>query len=149
MELPLPSWLLTQTAAYAHRLVADGMAAVGARGYHYRLLATLVEAGPASQAELGRHTRIHLSDMVAAINELESGGYVERSRDPADRRRNVINVTAAGRRRAAELAARGAEIQDALLAPLTGPERAELTDLLGRLLAHHRERQGVPPLPGP
>lgn len=149
MDLPLPSWLLTQTAAYAHRLVADGMAAVGARGYHYRLLATLVEAGPASQAELGRRTSIHLSDMVAAINELEHDGYVQRSPDPADRRRNVITVTAAGRRRADELAERGAEIQDELLAPLTPAERAQLAGLLGRLVAHHRERQGVPPLPMP
>ena len=46
----LPSWLLTQTANHAHRLVADGFSSVRARGYHYRLLATLEEFGPASQA---------------------------------------------------------------------------------------------------
>jgi DNA-binding MarR family transcriptional regulator len=85
--------------------------------------------------------------MVAALNELEAGGYVARDPDPADRRRNVITVTAAGRRRAAELAGRGAEIQDELLAPLTVAERAQLTRLLGELLDHHRGRQGVPPLP--
>jgi DNA-binding MarR family transcriptional regulator len=149
MDLPLPSWLLTQTAAYAHRLVADGMAAVGARGYHYRILATLSGTGPASQAELGRRTGIHLSDMVAAVNELEAGGYVERSPDPADRRRNVVTVTASGRQRTEDLAKRGAEIQDELLAPLTAAERAELTGLLSKLLAHHRRGQGVPRLPMP
>jgi DNA-binding MarR family transcriptional regulator len=84
--------------------------------------------------------------MVATINELAAGGYVERSPDPADRRRNVVTVTDAGRLRAEELAARGAEIQDELLAPLTAGERAELAGLLGRLLAYHRG-QGVPPLP--
>jgi DNA-binding MarR family transcriptional regulator len=146
VDLPLPSWLLTQTAAYAHHLVTEGMAAVGARGYHYRVLAALLDGGPGSQAELGRRTRIHLSDMVATINELAAGGYVERSPDPADRRRNVVTVTGAGRLRAEELAARGAEIQDELLAPLTAAERAELAGLLGRLLEHHRG-QGVPPLP--
>ena len=41
----LPSWLLTQTANHAHRLVADGFSSVRARGYHYRLLATLEELG--------------------------------------------------------------------------------------------------------
>jgi hypothetical protein len=76
----LPSWLLTQTAAHAGRLVTERFAEVGARAYHYRLLETLLD-GPASQAELGRRTGIHLSDMVAVLNELTAGGYVERSPD--------------------------------------------------------------------
>ena len=33
----LPSWLLTQTAAHAGRLVTERFAEIGARGYHYRL----------------------------------------------------------------------------------------------------------------
>ncbi|MEN3306304.1 MAG: MarR family transcriptional regulator, lower aerobic nicotinate degradation pathway regulator, partial [Micromonosporaceae bacterium] len=66
----LPGWLITQTAQHVHRLVSEGMAAVGARGYHYRALACLDEFGPASQADLGRRSGIHLSDLVATINEL-------------------------------------------------------------------------------
>ena len=141
----LPSYLLTQTGAHASRIVATGFAAVGARGYHYRLLRSLIDAGPASQATLGRRTSIHLSDMVAALNELEAGGYIERSPDPRDKRRNVIAITANGVQRAAELGHQAERIQDELLAPLTEPERAQLTALLGRLLEHHR--QGFPPLP--
>jgi DNA-binding MarR family transcriptional regulator len=133
----LPSWLLSQTAAHAHRLVADGFAAAGAKGYHYRLLASLIADGPASQAVLGRRTGIYLSDLVGALNELESAGFVERSPDPADRRRNVVAVTAAGRERGAELGARAAAIQDELLVPLSADERAQLTGLLRRLLEHH------------
>ena len=142
MDPTLPSFLLTQTAAHAGRLVSEGFAAAGARGYHYRLLATLLESGPASQAELGRRTGIHLSDMVAAINELAAGGYVERSPDPGDRRRNVVTITARGRRRAAELAGRVAAIQEELLAPLSAAERDELTALLTTLLRHHRAQAG-------
>src|SRR4051794_1794862 len=118
----LPSWLLTRTAAHAGRLVTDGFAAVGARGYHYRLLQSLVSDGPASQAALGRRTGIHLSDLVGALNELADGGYVARSPDPADRRRNVITITGPGRERAAELAVRVAQVQEELLAPLSEPE---------------------------
>src|SRR4051794_29758628 len=94
----LPSWLLTQTAGHAHRLVGDGFAAADARGYHYRLLATLADLGPASQAELGRRSGIHLSDMVATVNELAARNLVERAPDPADRRRNIVSLTTAGRR---------------------------------------------------
>jgi len=126
----LPSWLLTQTAAQAHRLVTEGFARIGARGYHYRLLRTLAESGPASQADLGRRTSIHFSDMVAALNELAEGGYVERAPDPADKRRNVVTITPHGRRRAAALAEQAAAIQDELLAPLSPAERQELVRLL-------------------
>ncbi|HEY0535935.1 MAG TPA: MarR family winged helix-turn-helix transcriptional regulator [Actinoplanes sp.] len=142
----LPSWLLTQTAAHAHRLVSDGFAQVGARGYHYRLLSSLIAQGPASQAALGRRTGIHLSDMVAALNELEEGGFVSRAPDPADRRRNVITVTAAGRRRATQLERTAVGIQEDLLQPLDEAEREQLSALLRKLLDHHR--QGIPPLPG-
>ena len=39
----LPSWLLTQSATHVQRIVGEAFAAGGARGYHFRLLATLVD----------------------------------------------------------------------------------------------------------
>ncbi|RZS36484.1 DNA-binding MarR family transcriptional regulator [Herbihabitans rhizosphaerae] len=139
----LPSWLLTQTANHAHRLVTDGFSSVNARGYHYRLLATLETFGPASQAALGRHSGIHLSDMVATINELADRELVERAPDPADRRRNIISLTATGKRQLRRLEKQLAETQDELLAPLSSQERQRLTDLLSRLLDHHDRRTGT------
>ncbi|MEU1808251.1 MarR family transcriptional regulator [Micromonospora sp. WMMD1076] len=133
----LPSWLITRTAVRAGRLVSDGLAEVDARGYHFRLLATLDEFGPASQAALGRRSGIHVSDVVAALNELAERDFVTRSPDPADRRRNVVTITTAGRRQLRRLEKRLAEVQDDLLAPLSAEERAELARLLARVLAHH------------
>ena len=77
-----PSWLVNQTATHASRLVTDGLAAVGARRYHYSLLAALSEFGPSSQAALGRHTGIDRSDVVAMLNELAEQRLVERAVDP-------------------------------------------------------------------
>ncbi|MEV6360926.1 MarR family winged helix-turn-helix transcriptional regulator [Nocardia asteroides] len=136
----LPSWLLTQTAQHAHRLVSDGFAAAGARGYHYRLLATLAETGPASQAELGRRSGIHVSDMVATINELAEDHLVERAPDPADRRRNIISLTSAGTRQLRRLDKQLADAQVELLAPLSPTQRQQLTTLLIRLLDHHDQQ---------
>lgn len=144
----LPSWLLSQTAGHAHRLVADGFSSVGGRGYHYRLLATLEESGPASQAALGRRSGIHLSDMVATINELAGRGLVERAPDPSDRRRNIISLTSTGKRQLRRLEKRLAECQDELTAPLSPEERQRLTELLSRLLDHHNRRAGAPEEPG-
>jgi DNA-binding MarR family transcriptional regulator len=135
----MPSWLLTQTAQHAHRLVADGMAAVGARGYHYRALAWLDDLGPASQADLGRRSGIHLSDLVATLNELGDQQFVERAADPVDRRRNIITITSAGRRQLRRLDKQLNRIQVELLAPLSPDERDQLTQLLRRVLDHHTD----------
>ncbi|MDQ3430267.1 MAG: MarR family winged helix-turn-helix transcriptional regulator [Actinomycetota bacterium] len=132
-----PSWLMTRAAARAHRLVSEGMAFAGARGYHYRLLAALAESGPASQAELGRRSGINRSDVVASVNELAEAGCVERTTDPADRRRNIVTMTPAGVRQLGRLDGVLAEIQDELLAPLSAGERDQLMRLLSRILDHH------------
>ena len=134
----LPSWLLTQSAAQAHRIVTESFAAGGARAYHFRLLATLVEFGPASQATLGRRSSIDRSDVVAALNELEADGYVERSADPADGRRNVITITTAGKRQYRKLTTLVGKAQEEIFAPLSATDRTRLTTILGKLFAYHQ-----------
>jgi MarR family transcriptional regulator, lower aerobic nicotinate degradation pathway regulator len=132
-----PSWLIGEVSLLAHRLLTGKLATVGSRGYHYRLLATLQEFGPASQVKLGRRTAMDRSDVAAAVNDLVSRGLADRSPDPADGRRNVITITPAGTaclRRLEELLA---EVQDELLAPLSPADRRQLTRLLTRILEHH------------
>jgi DNA-binding MarR family transcriptional regulator len=117
-------------------LLSGGFAAAGARGYHYRLLAALEEFGAASQASLGRRTSIDRSDVVAALNELEDDGLIERSPDRDDRRRNVITITGAGKRRLRKLDGVLADIQEELLAPLSDSDRRRLVALLTRVVEH-------------
>ncbi|MEU3169244.1 MarR family transcriptional regulator [Streptosporangium sp. NPDC006930] len=133
-----PSWLLTQLAVHAHRLASDGFAEVGARGYHYRILAALEEFGVASQAELGRRCNMDRSDVVAAINELAGQGLVERTPDPDDRRRNLVTPTPAGDRQLRRLDRALDKAQEDLLGPLAAEDRQVLTRLLTQLLAHHQ-----------
>jgi DNA-binding MarR family transcriptional regulator len=133
----LPSWLLNQAALAANRLVGDGLSVVGARRSHYAVLAALDEFGPASQAALGRRCGIDRSDMVALVNVLSRDGLVGRRPDAADRRRNVITISAAGRRRLRALEAVVAGLQDALLTPLSAAERDQLVALLRRVVEHH------------
>lgn len=133
----LPSWLINQASLPASRLVAERLSSVGARRYHYALLAALDEAGSTSQAELSRRTTIDRSDIVATLDELAEQGMLERTQDPADRRRNVVTLTPRGRRHLRKLDRLVGEAQDALLAPLSPGERDQLVALLTRIVEHH------------
>jgi len=132
-----PSWLISEVSRLAHPLITGRLATAGSRGYHYRLLAALAEFGPASQASLGRRTAMDRSDVAAAVNELVGRGLAARAPDPADRRRNVISITAAGTAHLRRLEELLAGVQDELLAPLSPAERQQLIRLLDRILEHH------------
>ena len=130
----MPTWLISRAYAHSHRLLVEGFASAGVRGYHYRLLAALEEFGPASQAALGRRTGIDRSDVVAALNELAGRGLIKRSPDPDDGRRNVITITPAGTEQLQTLDQVLAGIQEKLLAPLSTADRTRLVGLLTRLV---------------
>jgi DNA-binding MarR family transcriptional regulator len=68
---------------------------------------------------------------------LSRDGLVGRRPDVADRRRNVVTITAAGQRRLRALETVLARLQDALLAPLSAPERDQLVTMLRRVVDHH------------
>lgn len=130
-----PTWLLSRVFARSSALLMAGFEAHGdgLRGYHFRLLAALEQWGPESQADLSRDTGIDRSDVTAALNELESRGYVERKVDPGNKRRNIVTLTPEGTGALLRLDTVLEEIQEAVLAPLTADQRRQLIDLLSRL----------------
>jgi DNA-binding MarR family transcriptional regulator len=130
-----PTWLLSRAHARAQAIRVEAFAAAGSSGYLSRLLASLADQGAASQAELSRRTGIDPSDVVAAVNDLASRRFVTRKRDPHDARRNIVTLTAGGRRELARLDAVVADIQERFLAPLSEPERRSLQKILGKLAA--------------
>ncbi|MEU2395006.1 MarR family winged helix-turn-helix transcriptional regulator [Streptomyces sp. NPDC007369] len=138
----MPSWLITQIATHAARLVTQGLSNVGAHRYHFALMAALEEFGPLSQAELGRRSGIDRSYIVESLNELEDAGMVVRAVDPADRRRNTVTVTKAGLDQLRRIDGALAEAQDAMLDGLSVTERATLTALLTRVLHQVAGRDG-------
>ncbi|MEV4420544.1 MarR family transcriptional regulator [Patulibacter sp. NPDC049589] len=137
----LPSWLLNHLALRANRLVAARIEHGGRRG-DYAVLASLEETGPASQAELARRLAIDRGDLVGLLNRLHDERLAERRPDPDDRRRNVVTITAAGRRALAVLERDVEAAQDDLLAPLSAEQRSDLMGLLGQMLDHHHADAG-------
>ena len=125
--------LLTRLAKVVYR--RSGEELLGMRLRQFVALSFLNEHDGVSQQALGETLCIDANNLVLLLNELEAAGYVERRRDPDDRRRHLVHITAAGRR-ALERAERGQEsVEHEVLAALTPDERATLRDLLARALA--------------
>ena len=128
------NWLIGWVSARAHRLIGETMAAAGGHAYHFAILAALDEFGPDSQVRIGRRCGIDQSDMHAMLNELTEQRHVARTPDPGDRRRNLITLTDAGRRRLEELDTRLTRVQHDVLNALSATERDTLIALLTRIL---------------
>jgi DNA-binding MarR family transcriptional regulator len=130
----MPSWLINQTSVRAHRLVSEKLSAVDAHRYHYSTLAALDELGAMSQAELGRRCGLDRSNVAAVVAELADRKFVRRVTDADDRRRNIVSITASGRRRLTTLDGLLRDTQKQLLVPLSAAEREDLVRLLLRVV---------------
>lgn len=134
--LAVPTYVLTKLGRAAQRLSREAIADRGLLLPHFSLLATLDDCGPLPQHELADRLGIHRSHLVGYVDELDTREAVRRHRDPRDRRRQVVSLTATGQELLAQLRITIARAQDEFLSPLSEKERTVLTGLLVRLLGH-------------
>ena len=105
-----------------------------------RILDLLDDRGPIGQRELAELMGIDHSVLVNLLNPLEAARLVKRERDASDRRRHVVTLAAAGKRRLAQADQAFRDAEDAFFAPLSRDEREQLHSLLSQL----REVTGSP-----
>jgi len=103
----------------------------------YMVLSNLRD-GELPQQDLCVSMHMDPNNCVLMLNHLEELGYVERRRDPADRRRHIVGVTDAGRATMLRAEAAMESLEGEVLGALSAEERAELRELLGRALAEDR-----------
>ncbi len=127
-------FLVTQAHLRLRRM-ADGLLAdVGLRMPHFGPLLALERRGPSPQRDLARGVAMTEPAMAELVDELVRAGLVLRARDPGDRRRYALELTADGRDRLARIRAAQAEVQARVTAVLGPAGTAELRALLLRLL---------------
>jgi len=125
--------LLTQLTKQIYRRTSEEQ--LGMRLKEFATLAMLHGHSPIPQHELGELLCVDANNLVLLLNDLEAREFALRRRDPADRRRHLVEITEEGLRAfaSAEKAIEG--VEDEVLAPLTRQERTELQELLARALA--------------
>jgi DNA-binding MarR family transcriptional regulator len=86
------------------------------------------------QQELGATLMVDPNNCVLLLNELDDHGFVERQRDPQDRRRHIVVITPAGTKALKKAEAKLEELETEVLANLDAAEREQLRDLLARAM---------------
>jgi len=117
----------------------------GFEGNHYSVLAMLAEDIRETQATIADALGLDPSRLVAVLDSLEEKGLVARQRDPHDRRRHVVSITAAGKQQLQRLRAITKKLEDEYFASFTPEERAQFHELLLRLACAHDPRCGFAP----
>jgi DNA-binding MarR family transcriptional regulator len=112
-----------------------GEEVLGMRFKPYMTLCFIRDHPGTSQQELENALFLDANSVVLILNELEAAQFSVRKRDPDDRRRHIVEITAAGRR-ALERADRAREsLEDDVLRDLSAEEKKTLRALLERVLA--------------
>ena len=113
-----------------------------------RVLFDLATRGDTAVAELRRSLRLDRGHLSRLLARLEAEGVVDRDRDRADARRQVVRLTPAGRRAFATLDRRSAKAVDAMLAAHPAAEQDALLgamDTIRRVLGDEPPRVALGP----
>ncbi len=106
-------------------------------GMHLRHLVALAyvrDHDCCPQQDLADAFCMDANNVVLLLNELEELGYATRLRDPEDRRRHLVQLTATGRTALARTDRAQGAIEDEVLHALDRDERDTLRRLLARAL---------------
>lgn len=128
------AFLVAKLGGRVEARFAELLSPLGLRPRHCGLLSMLA-TDPAPQMDLARRLGVTASVVVDMVDELEGLDAVRRVRDPADRRRQVVELTAQGRRLLARSVRVARDLDVELLAPVPVAERPPLLAGL-RLLGH-------------
>jgi DNA-binding MarR family transcriptional regulator len=145
-----PYELVSSTAFLLKRLgwavkdrTFEAFEAAGESPYHYSVLAVLEESARETQATIADALGYDRSWLVGLLDELEEAGLIERRRDPADRRRHLVSLNPAGKKKLARLRAISQGVEEEFLAPLDPAQRGQLHTVLLQLAAHHDPRYAL------
>jgi DNA-binding MarR family transcriptional regulator len=123
-------------------LTTAALAPYGLDGRELAVLVVLAAGEPASQQQAASRLGVDRTTMVALLDALEGKGLVARRPHASDRRRNVVELTAAGRDTLRRASRARDDAERRFLAPLTPQTAKQLKDALRTLLQAARQPGG-------
>ena len=123
--------LITQISKAMHRRSTED--ALGMKFKAFLLLSYLRDHGSVTQQELEAALLVDANYVVLLLNELEAAKLSVRRRDPADRRRHIVELTAAGRQALERAEVARERLEAEFEEGLTPAERATLYKLLKKI----------------
>jgi DNA-binding MarR family transcriptional regulator len=128
-------FLLKHAQLHLAELTGPALAPYGIDGRELALLNALVDQDPLSQQEVARRLGIDRTTMVALVDGLEGKGLVERQPHPDDRRKNLVELTAAGRDTRGRATRASEDAERRFLAPLDEGDVKRLKEALRLLIS--------------
>jgi len=135
------AFLLSQLGHRSASVFAELVASIDLTPPHAGILRAIAAEPGRSQQALSDQLGLLPSRVVAYVDELEDRGYVERRRNPDDRRLHALYLTTSGKKVMSKVGELGRTHERLLTAGLDGAQRDTLRQLLG-IVAEH---QGLTP----
>lgn len=124
------AFLLAQLGHEAATLFAEQMATIDLTPPHAGILRAVAGEPGRSQQALSGQLDLLPSRVVAYVDDLEERGYVERRRNPDDRRLHALYLTASGKRLMQKIATLARQHEHRMTEGLNAEQRETLHELL-------------------
>ena len=131
------TFLLKRLGFAAKEQAMEAYEQAGLHPYHHAVLAVLDEGTRETQGAIADVLGYDRGQLVGLLDELEERGLIERRRDPADRRRQSVRMTADGKRALVKLRTLALKLENDFLGNLDDGQRSQLHELLRQLARHH------------
>jgi DNA-binding MarR family transcriptional regulator len=127
------TYLLKYALLTLEELHEEHLAPYGLNARELAVLFLLSDREPESQQQAAQRLGVDRTTMVGLLDGLESKALVARRPDPADRRRNVVELTDVGQKTLESATRASDKAEQRLLADLGKADATRLRELLGRI----------------
>lgn len=134
------SYLLAAASERVSREFHQQLRPYGLSVANWRVLATLSDGDGLCVGDLARIVLIQQPTLTKLVARMARGGLLELRKDPADRRRTLVRISAGGRRKVLPLLARAKAHERACLASYSAGEVAKVKRILKDLLRRSEAR---------